>query len=160
MPNVKTDKFDVSGFDVARSVAARPHCMRRLWGTGKRKARERATAMVWASGHKHKPKKLLMGWIKDLEEKGEHSLLHERNVREEVSKRCKSQWRVGPKGLRECVNKSVVPELSNADIECQVCPMSKKNHPSVAASGRVYIRRRQFKGAYTDGHDAPAMILA
>lgn len=171
IPKSKTDKAEVSGFDVARSIAVRAYCMLRLWGTGKKKARERATAIVWASGHKHKSKKLLKGWIKDLEEKGnfsnnlrgqrqaQQSLLYVRDVREQVAKWCKSQRRVDPMGLRDWVNKSVKPELANADVGFQVRPISKGT--ARRWLHRVgYIRRRKSKGAYTDGHDAPATILS
>ena len=171
IPESKSDKKESSGFDVARAVAIRAYCELREGGLGKGKAQLRATTTVWAKGARHKAKKLMIKWIADLERGGSFSenlrgrhqaetrLLYHGDTFERVREWCCDQRRVTPKRLRDWVNKDLRSTLETAAGGIGVKGISKGT--ARRWLHRVgFIHQRKFKGAYTDGHDAPATLLA
>ena len=171
IPESKADKPESSGFDVARAIAIRRYCKLREDGLGKGKARLGAAATVWVRGWRHKAKKLVGKWIADLEKdtsfsenlrgrnQGQTRLLYYGDIFERVQEWCRDQRRVHPKRLRDWVNANLRPTLETAPIAIGAKGISKGT--ARRWLHRVgFVHQRKSKGAYTDGHDAPATLIA
>ena len=171
IPESKSDKLESTGFDVARAIAIRIYCKLRGEGMGKIRARNQAASMVWKRGCRHKAKKLMGKWVVDLERdfafienlRGQNqaraSLLYHGDVFERVHEWCKEQRHVNSKHLRDWVNANLRPTLATAPIAIGTNGISKGTARRWLY--RVgFVRQRKCKGAYTDGHDAPATLLA
>ncbi|ORZ40821.1 hypothetical protein BCR44DRAFT_34835, partial [Catenaria anguillulae PL171] len=171
IPISKADKPESSGFDVARAIAIRSYCKLRIGGLGKGKARQQAAATVWKRGWRHKAKKLMGKWIADLEretpfaenlrgqKQAQTRLLYHGDIFEQVQEWCRDERRVDPKRLRNWVNANLRPAFATAPIAIGAKGISKGT--ARRWLHRVgFVHQRKSKGAYTDGHDAPATLIA